>query len=201
MSRRMFSAPFTSALSATLHGSQTTAHVHVGHADSLFFSAGTTYLTRITFRYPSELNTLEFRPVSENRGEAVERSSVEVGVAVVAPSFLSYRCHPFISVDVLIWIEDHADLTASKTFLSRQTEQAIRSMPRHDPCGWSGTATSGWRYHTLRKVPNNSAQTRVPSIVTGTLPPGNRSRRDSHGGNCIRSRRGGYHEWLRIFAW
>lgn len=96
MSRRMFSAPFTSALSATLHGSQTTAHVHVGHADSRLFSADTTYLTRITFRYPSELNTLEFRPVSENRGEAVERSSVEVGVAVVAPSFLSYRCHPLM---------------------------------------------------------------------------------------------------------
>jgi Transposase and inactivated derivatives len=91
--------------------------------------------------------------------------------------------------------EGHADLTASATFLSRQTEQAQAEASGRwqDPCGWSGTVTNGWRYHALTKVPNNSAQTRVPSPATGILRPGNRPSRDSHGGNRARSRRGGCH--------
>ena len=60
--------------------------------------------------------------------------------------------------------------------------------------GSSGTTTPGRSHHALT-VPNNSAQTQVPSIVTGMLPPGSRKPTETPTSERKprRSRQGGCH--------
>jgi predicted RNA-binding Zn-ribbon protein involved in translation (DUF1610 family) len=68
--------------------------------------------------------------------------------------------------------KEHADLTASETFLRRhQNSERSDWRTSHDVSPQRQTAGRG--NHTLT-VPTNSAQTRVPSTVTGMLVPGNR---------------------------
>ena len=81
----MFSAPFTSALNATLHGSQTDSPRST--LTIIFLATRAARLARIFLRYFHEFNTSEFRLVFEDASEAVEHPHAKVQIAVLPAVF------------------------------------------------------------------------------------------------------------------
>jgi len=100
-----------------------------------------------------------------------------ISVEVRSEAWTSQECPQYGSTDrttrhqdtLIVWVRGAYRLTASETLLKRYTEQTVRPMARSVRFEWNDHDWSGTPH--LTSVAKNSAQTWVPSTVTGMLLP------------------------------